>query len=155
MKKKDLIPAFFWMGLSIAVVFSSYRLQVGTLRNPGPGLMPFLLGILLFLCSIPVLVRALLIIKRDTQQEEERIWSGVDFKKLILVLFSLVCYALILERIGFAIATFLLLVVLFKVIGSRRWPFALMTSVIVVLLSYLLFVVLLKIEMPSGPWRIS
>jgi len=155
MKKKDLIPAFIWMGLGIAVAVISYELQLGTLRNPGPGLMPFLLGILLSLCSVPILISCLLTIRNKAKQGDEGIWSGVEFKRLIFVVFSLVCYAMILEKVGFVIATFFLLIILFKVIGSRKWLFALMTSAIVVLLSYLLFVVFLKVEMPSGLWRIG
>jgi len=155
MKKKDLIPAFIWMGLGIAVAVISYELQLGTLRNPGPGLMPFLLGILLSLCSVPILIGSLLTIRNKAKQGDEGIWSGVEFKRLLLVVFSLVSYAMILEKVGFVIATFFLLIILFKVIGSRKWLFALMTSAIVVLLSYLLFVVFLKVEMPSGLWRIG
>lgn len=156
MKKKDLIPAFIWMGLGIAVAAISYGLQLGTLRNPGAGLMPFLLGILLSLCSVPILIGSLLTISRTkAKQGDEGIWSGVQFKRLIFVVFSLVCYAMILEKVGFVIATFLLLIILFRVIGSRKWLFALMTSAIVVFLSYLLFVTLLKVEMPSGIWGIG
>jgi hypothetical protein len=62
---------------------------------------------------------------------------------------------MILEKVGYVIATFLLLVILFRVIGSRKWLFALMASAIVVFLSYLLFVTLLKVEMPSGIWGIG
>jgi putative tricarboxylic transport membrane protein len=155
MKKKDLIPAFIWMGLGIAVAAISYGLQLGTLRNPGAGLMPFLLGILLSLCSVPILIGSLLTIRNKAKQGDEGIWSGVEFKRLILVIFSLICYAMILEKVGFVIATFLLLIILFKVIGSRKWLFALMTSAIVVFLSYLLFVTLLKVEMPWGIWGIG
>jgi putative tricarboxylic transport membrane protein len=97
----------------------------------------------------------LLTIRNKAKQGDEGIWSGVEFKRLIFVVFSLICYAMILEKVGFVIATFLLLIILFKVIGSRKWLFALMTSAIVVLLSYLLFVVFLKVEMPSGLWRIG
>jgi putative tricarboxylic transport membrane protein len=155
MKKKDLIPAFIWMGLGIAVAAISYGLQLGTLRNPGAGLMPFLLGILLSLCSVPILIDSLLTIRNKAKQGDESIWSGVEFKRLILVIISLICYAMILEKVGFVIATFLLLIILFKVIGSRKWLFTLMASATVVFLSYLLFVTLLKVEMPWGIWGIG
>jgi len=155
MKKNDLIPAMIWVALGIAVAVGSYKLQLGTLRNPGPGLMPFLLGIILLLCSLPILVRSLMVIKIKAKQGDGGIWSGVQFKRLILVLASLVGYGMIIEEVGFIVSTFFLLFVLFKIIGSRKWLFALITSVIVVLLSYLLFVVVLDIELPSGIWRIG
>ena len=152
MKKYDFITSIIWMGLGISVVIGSYRLKLGTLGNPGAGLMPFVLGISLFLSSIPILIRSLM---TKDKESYENIWSGIEFKKLILVPVSLIGYAMILEKVGFLVATFLLLFILFKIIGSRRWSFALAVSVLVVLLSYLLFVTLLKVEMPSGIWGIG
>lgn len=152
MKKYDFITSIIWMGLGISVVISSYRLKLGSLGNPGAGLMPFVLGISLFLSSIPILIRSLM---TKDKERYEGIWSGIEFKKLILVPVSLIGYAMILEKVGFLVATFLLLFTLFKIIGSRRWSFALATSILVVLLSYLLFVTLLKVEMPSGIWGIG
>jgi putative tricarboxylic transport membrane protein len=152
MRKYDFITSIIWMGLGIIVVISSYRLKLGSLGNPGAGLMPFVLGISLSLCSIPILIGSLTTKERE---RHEGIWSGIEFKKLILVPVSLIGYAMILEKVGFLVATFLLLFTLFKIIGSRRWSFALAVSILVVLLSYLLFVTLLKVEMPSGIWGIG
>ena len=147
MRKHDLITALIWMGLGITVAVSSYRLRIGELRNPGPGLMPFLLGISLSLCSLPIFIRALRV--RDGQRDEN-IWSGVAFKKLVLVAASLLGYTLILEKVGFAVSTFFLLLLLFKAIGSRKWSLSLMVSVLTVVVAYFVFVVLLKVELPLG-----
>jgi len=152
MKKYDLITSIIWMGLGITVAIGSYRLKLGSLGNPGAGLMPFLLGISLSLSSSPILIRSLM---TKDKERHESIWSGIEFKKLILVPASLIGYAMILEKAGFVVTTFLLLFVLFKIIGSRKWSFALITSALVVLLSYLLFVTLLKVEMPLGIWGIG
>ena len=152
MKKYDFITSIIWMGLGIAVVIGSCRLKLGSLENPGAGLMPFILGISLFLSSSPILIRSIM---SKNKELHKSIWSGIEFRKLILVPVSLIGYAIILEKVGFGVAAFLLLFVLFKIIGSRRWLFALIMSALVVLLSYLLFVALLKVEMPSGIWGIG
>lgn len=151
MRKYDLIAALIWMGLGITIAIGSYGLKLETLRSPGPGLMPFLLGIGLSLSSLPILVRSLMI---KDNGGDENIWSGVEFKKLGLVVTSLLVYALILEKVGFVLMTFFLLLMLFKVIGSRKWSFSLMVSVLTVIVTYLVFVVLLKVELPLGRWRI-
>lgn len=150
-----MIPALIWVVLGIAVTVRSYKLQLGSLQNPGLGLMPFLLGIILFLCSLIIVVRSLMAVRHKARQENKGMWSDIEFKRIIVCLSSLVGYGLILETVGFVVSTFLLLFVLFKVIGSRKWLFSLITSLIVVVLSYLLFVVLLDVEMPSGIWRIG
>jgi hypothetical protein len=155
MKKIDLIPAIFWMGLGIAVAVSSYRLHLGTLANPGPGLAPFFLGIILSLCSLPILVRSFLVILRNQKQKDEPIWSGIQFKKLIIVVASLLGYWIFLEKIGFVLTTFLLLLILFKTMGSQRWRSVLVASILTVLVVYTVFVVVLRVVLPAGVWRIG
>jgi putative tricarboxylic transport membrane protein len=150
LKKNDLIPAIIWIILGIAVAIGSYRLKLGNLANPGPGLMPFLLGIALLVCSFPVLIHSFLKMMRKTEQEEKIIWSEIDFKKLVIVLTSLIGYAVILEKIGFVTTTFLLLSILFKTVDSQKWFSVLIASILTVIITYFLFVVILKVELPSG-----
>ena len=44
MRKYDLTIRFFWLALGLFVVIYSYTLGLGKLIDPGPGLLPFLLG---------------------------------------------------------------------------------------------------------------
>lgn len=155
MKKIDLIPAIFWMGLGIAVAVSSYGLRLGTLANPGPGLMPFLLGIMLSLCSLPIFVRSFLAIIRDQKSEDESVWSGIQFKKLIIIVASLLGCWMFLEKIGFVLTTFLLLLILFKTMGSQKWRSVLVASILTVLVVYIVFVIVLRVGLPAGVWRIG
>jgi len=155
MKKIDLIPAIFWMGLGIVVVAGSYRLRLGTLASPGPGLMPFILGVMLSLSSVPIFVRSFLVIVRNQEREDESIWSGIQFKRLIIVVISLVSYWMFLEKVGFVVMTFILLLILFKTIDSQKWYKVLIASVLKVFFVFLFFVVILKVELPSGLWRIG
>lgn len=150
-----MIPAMFWMGLGIAVAVSSYRLRLGTLENPGPGLAPFLLGIMLSLCSLPILVRSFLVMMKNEKGGDESIWSGIQFKKLIIVVASLLGYWMFLEKIGFILTTFLLLLILFKTMDSQKWRAVLVASILTVLVVFIVFVVVLRVELPSGVWRIG
>ncbi len=117
--------------------------------------MSFGVGILLSLCAIPVLIRSFVNGKNVRHKEEQGIWSGVDFKKIALVLASLVVYSLLLERLGFLVTTFLMLLVLFKAVGSQRWTWAVIAAFLTVSLTYVLFVVLLDVYMPSLPLGIG
>lgn len=128
----------FWIGLGLFVTVFSYRLGLGTLHSPGPGLMPFILGILLLVVSSYMLVvsfsepRG----KREFSTAEA---SPVNIPKLGLVLVSLLVCAFLLETLGYLIATFLLLVVLFPSAGSRDWRFILIASALAVCLTYFVF----------------
>jgi putative tricarboxylic transport membrane protein len=138
------------MGVGIAVAINSYKLKLQTLANPGPGLMPFFLGIILSVCSLPIIVRSFLAIKKNREQKDESIWSGIEHKRIILVMASLVLYWMFLEKVGFLGMTSFLLFILFKTVGSQKWYSALITSVLVVVLVFLAFVVCLQVELPVG-----
>ena len=66
---------------------------------------------------------------------------------------SLVAYALLLEKLGFLITAFLFLFVLFSAFDSRRWFFALGVSLLTISITYTLFVLVLRVELPSGLLR--
>lgn len=144
-----------WMGLGIALAIGSYKLKLGSLHTPGPGLMPFLLGIALSLCSIPIVVRSIQMITRKFKERDEDVWSGIDFKKLILVVASLIGYAVLLESVGYLVTAFLVLVILFKTVESQKWSLVVVLSVLSVISTYLLFVVILNVQLPSGLLRIG
>ena len=59
MKNRDLHSSMFWMGFGVLFVVGS--LQQGLLRKgiPGPGFLPFILGIVLMGLSLMIFIPAL------------------------------------------------------------------------------------------------
>jgi len=156
LKKNDYLPGLLWLLLGAAVMAVSYRMSLGTLHTPGPGLMPFLLGSLLILVSLPIFVGSLLRLKQGPGTAREAgIWTGVEFKNVLVILISMIGYALLLERLGFLLAAFLFLFTLLATFDSRRWFLALGASFLTILITYLLFVVALKVELPHGLLRLG
>ena len=153
-KRSDSILALFWIALGIFIAAESCTLKLGKLQSPGSGLMPFLLGIILVLCSLPILVQSLLMVKEEVKQGGEGVWSGIDYKKITIVLASLTAYSLFLEKIGYLVSAFFVLLILFRSIESQKWSLVLILSIITVFVTYLFFGVILKVELPSGPIRI-
>lgn len=150
MGKKDLIPGIVWMVLGISISIYSKTLKLGKLASPGPGLMPFLLGLTLSIFSVLVVARSLLSAQKEKGLHEEGIWFQVDIKKIVLVTGSLIMYALLLEKIGFVITTLVILLILFRAVGSQKWSSVLVSSILTVLFTYLVFVIILKVELPYG-----
>ena len=60
MKRYHPIIIVFWIGLSLFLMVHSYKLGLGRLRDPGPGLMPFIIGVLMFVPSAYLLIAELL-----------------------------------------------------------------------------------------------
>lgn len=150
MRDNDWIPGTVWLVLGMAVVWGSLRLKLGSLVSPGPGLMPFIFGISLTICSLFVLIQTVLLKLKKSKEPRQGIWTDVDFKKVILVVGCLLGYTFMLETVGFALTTFLILTILFKAVGSQKWSHALIASVPTVVVSYLVFIVILKVELPAG-----
>jgi putative tricarboxylic transport membrane protein len=151
-KKYEAIVPIFWISLSIFVMVGSYKLGLGSFHNPGPGLMPFLLGIILLLVSIFIVWKSFSKIQISNDIPEERAPIKVNFWKIVLVSGSLIIYALLLDRLGFLVSTLLLLLFLFKAAGSQKWRFVMAASVLTVIIIYLFFTSL-GIRFPKGVFK--
>jgi putative tricarboxylic transport membrane protein len=137
----------FWVGLSLFVIILSYKLGLGSFHNPGPGFMPFLLGLLLFPFSFFLFIKSLSRnIGGDETLEEKR--GRVDIGKLCLVLATLFSYAFLLEIIGFVIVTFLSLSLLFWGMGVGRWK-SVAASAVTTIIAYFFFTCL-GVRFPPG-----
>lgn len=149
MKRKDLGPALLWIALGLFVSVKSLSLDLGRPETPGPGMFPFLVGITLIFCTLPIFLSAILSAKNKTVQAEESVWREIDFTKIIIVVASMAIYALILEKIGYLLSAFLVLLVLFRSIGSRKWSSSILIALLTTILTYLFFSVLLGVELPE------
>ncbi|OGP58051.1 MAG: hypothetical protein A2162_11280 [Deltaproteobacteria bacterium RBG_13_52_11b] len=151
MKKYEIFPMLFWIGMGAFVVTYAYSLGLNSVHGPGPGLMPFIVGLLLCLVSLYLLVSGLM--KKDavgeTHKGEEK--RG-NLGAISLVVGSLIAYALLMERLGFLITTPLLLMALFLGSGARKWRFIVFTSILTSLIVYFAFTYL-RIRLPAGIFR--
>ena len=146
MKKYQFIPTLFWIGLSLFVMFFSYRLGLEDktglegIHNPGPGLMPFIVALSLLFISLYLLIRPLL--KKSAQGKTIRIvkeeMKNPNYGKMILVLACLFGYAFLLEPLGYLVTTCLALLLLFKGMGVK-WGSALFASLTTTLVTYFVF----------------
>ncbi|HSR11865.1 MAG TPA: tripartite tricarboxylate transporter TctB family protein [Thermodesulfobacteriota bacterium] len=145
--KRDIIPALLWIAIGLGVMIVSYRLSLGTLHSPGPGMLPFILGSLLLVISLPILIHS---IPASAGKGEPGIWSGIEKKNVVIIVAALIAYALFLEKAGFLLTAFLFLLVLFWVFDPRRWILALGVSLLTAAVTYTLFVLILQVELPPG-----
>ncbi len=135
MKKYEIFPIIFWILLSLFVMALSSKLAPGRLHDSGPGFMPFLSGLMLLIISFYLLIKSIKMGRRNEKKEK----SQINFKKLSLVLASLFAYALLLETLGFLINTTLVLILLFRTAGFRKWSTIILASGLTVLLTYFVF----------------
>ena len=147
MKRFEVIAAALLAALAGYVLFESSNLRIGTFRVPQTGFFPRVLGVLLALLTVGELVRVLRL--AETTAAPERIPSE-GWLRIGATLAIMLGFALVLEWLGFLLATFLLMVLLLRAIEAPSWSKVIIVASITSVLSYGLFAWLLGVPLPAG-----
>jgi len=131
---------FFFFSLSVLILWESLRLGLGTATEPGPGFLPFCAGAILAVLSLAFVYTGWGF--RKSQQPHSR--------RVIVALVSVFVYSLVLNYLGFIIATFLLVAILFHLGEPRRWWVTLTMSALVTFVGYFFFGTMLQVFFPKG-----
>jgi putative tricarboxylic transport membrane protein len=146
-EKYDIFPGLFWIALSAFAMIGAYELGLGSFHEPGAGLIPFLIGAILFLVSIPVVLKSVSRIRDVGSKRKEA--AKLDRIKLVCVAGSLFAYCFLIGRLGYLLSTTLLLLFLFKIAGTRKWRFVIAGSVLTAVVTYFGFT-FLGLRFPRG-----
>jgi hypothetical protein len=141
------VVIFLFGGLTTLL---SLRMSIGTFRMAGTGMFPLFLGILLMILSAIFTIR---ILYKDRKTAVEKVVVSEDRGspvQLILFLGTMVLATAFLNKLGYPLTSFLLMVALLRSLGVKKWIFNLMISFMTAGASYFLFVQWLKIPMPKG-----
>ena len=141
------------MGLGVWVALGGWQLDFGEWRDPGPGFIPVLSGILIF--SLSALWLAMTLIKKWGMEPRRKFFSepGSLFKIALSVL-ALVVYTLLLSQVGFLISTLVLLIFLLRAIEPQSWRMTLTMAFLVTIFCVLCFQVWLQVQFPEGLFSI-
>jgi putative tricarboxylic transport membrane protein len=145
---RDLVSGVFWLVIAILVCLESARVDVGLFKSPGPGFLPFLAGIVLGSFGIVLIISTAL--KKALPERKPNLWKGLEWHKVIIIVASLIVYAIFLPSIGYLVLTFALMVLLFGVVERPRFWVRLVSALITVFATYLVFYVWLSVQLPKG-----
>ena len=148
MGKADRISAIFWLCFAILVIILSYHLGLGTLHKPGPGFLFFWVNIVLAIMSLIVLIRAW--VGKKEEEPQPAIFGGQNVSKIVSVLISLFLYAILMELVGFILITLLFFIFILKIIEKKGWFYTAFVSIVVTVISYLIFETWLQSQLPKG-----
>lgn len=141
----------FWSGLLFVVVGVSFawgatEYSFGTSARPGPGYFPFGLGILLALLGALVLFKALTL-----ESAEGDPIGTIAWRPLLVIVAAIVLFGVALPRLGLA-CSLPLLITLSALAGSEfRWRDVLVSSFVLTVGSWALFILGLKLTIPLWP----
>lgn len=148
---------FAGLVLAAGIVYEvmAWRMPRGRLGYPGPGFFPVVVGAVLVLTAAACLIQALLTRRPDavTTPPEAKMGSAPRNRRAVRVCVLvgfLVLYALALQPLGFPVVITVFLMAATWVFGYRKWLPALGIAVVLTIISYLTFVVWLKVPLPLG-----
>ena len=145
----------FWSGLMFLVVgvvfaWGATEYSFGTSARPGPGYFPFGLGILLALLGGLVLFKALTL-----ESENGDPIGDIAWRPLLIIVVAIAVFGVALPRLGLA-CTLPILITLSALAGDEfHWRDVLISSVVLTVGSWALFIWGLKLTIPLWPIYIT
>jgi hypothetical protein len=146
MKNHDRLTSILLGTLGIYIAIEGYYLELGALNKPKPGFLVFWAGIILFGLSLLLFIQTFV----SKYEITGSIWKGVKWQRGIKLNLILIGYILSFHALGFAVSTFLMLILICKSLDSQKWGTALLLSVTATLLSLLVFGYFLEVQFPRG-----
>ncbi len=148
-RDRDVTSSVFWA--VVGILFCIGGIQYGLRRSgiPGPGFLPVVTGLILVALSLILLISRLLKRRADAGSIGEPMPSGQALKRILQALGGLCFFALAIEHLGFAVTTFLFMIVVLR-LGPRGWTFIIPAAIGATAFFFFLFKVLLKVPLPAG-----
>jgi putative tricarboxylic transport membrane protein len=134
--------AVVFLFLGLFMLYQALQLPMRTLDGgPGPGILPVGLAVLMVVFSVWTLAR----------RRRERARFG-DVRRVGIMVAGVFAYAIVLERLGFVVATALLMVGLMVAFNERHRPALAALGLLGTAASFVLFYSVLKVQLPIDPW---
>jgi putative tricarboxylic transport membrane protein len=145
--RSNIVVAAVLLALAGFIFFEAHKLPFGVMRVPQTAFFPKALAVTLAIFSVLLSVRALA--GREAPHRAEKIVAE-GWIRVGMTLAALAGFALVLERLGFLLTTFLLMVLLLRAIEAQRWPKVIAVALATALISYAIFAWLLGVPLPPG-----
>jgi len=145
----DRVSSLFWLLLGLITMYGSVQLGLGTLREPGSGFMAFLAGFFISCIAVGIFLQSI-IRYRGTPLQIKVLWAGSSWHRSFTIGLLTLGFILALEGLGFFITRFLLLFCLFKGVEKLSWGKAVLIPALTMTISYVVFNILLKSNLPRG-----
>jgi putative tricarboxylic transport membrane protein len=139
------------LGLGVFVIWSSFKLKIGTIHDPGSGYVLFYTGILMCLFAATIIIAA---VTEGGPTFGSR-WAGARWTKPAVLIACLLVYCFALEPLGFLLSSIPLMLLLLRAIDPVRWPLALPLAVLAPLGVWWVLKRLLLIQLPAGIFEIG
>ncbi|PEJ56755.1 transporter [Bacillus sp. AFS002410] len=143
-KKFDRLAAIIFLITGITFILESRNIATTAYGSVvGPNVFPFILGCALSLLSCRLFYETF------SYKVKEKDEVQYNYKQFFIILVSAILYALLLEKIGFIISSFLFLIVSIQTLERGNWFKSISISLGYSVIIYVIFVEVLKGTLPG------
>lgn len=167
--KKENWLSGFWLACGLSICVASYKLSLGSLNDPGPGMFPFIAGAALCLLSAiewwntsgksqsHVRTRAQTVgdgaheaCAASAAAVEPLFANRLGAVKAGAIIVALLLYALTMDHLGFILSTTLFIAFLLWLVERQRWYVIVFGAILSSVATYVVFKVWLETALPTG-----
>ncbi|MFJ8064995.1 tripartite tricarboxylate transporter TctB family protein [Psychrobacillus sp. NPDC096426] len=145
-KKFDRYTGIAFLLIGILFLMESQKISDSAYGSSvGPKIFPMWLGIVLMALSIRLIYETFKYKKEESEKET------LQYKKLFIIFGSAVLYAFFLEKIGYAVSTFLFLLIAFQTMERGKVVYSIIISAAFSFGVYYIFSEVLGGSLPGFP----
>jgi len=134
------------MTAGAAIAIGALRYDFGSFDTPGAGFLPFFAGLATAGFSAITFFQTL----RRGWLSLREMWGEARWQRAAMATAFLLLYSVFLKDVGFLIATFLLMICLFRMLEASSWKATLFSALLTTLGFYLVFQTWLEAQLPRG-----
>src|SRR4030042_4482845 len=114
---REKISILFWLIIGVSVSFGALKLGLGSPSHPSVGFMSFFAGLILILLTLLLAISEI----KKGKSSPPTPFSLTPNKNILIVICSLIFFALVLETLGYLISMGLFIFVLLKIRAPKKW----------------------------------
>jgi putative tricarboxylic transport membrane protein len=149
-RNKEVIGSIFWIGIGLIFFIGALKYGIYEENAPGPGMIPFLGAVILIFLGLALIVVTRIRFRKEREQEKMFFSEKDSIRKVFLAVLATATYGITLEYLGFILTSFLFMIFSMRYIEPQKWKMVLTTSFLTAVVSYLLFQIILKVQLPHG-----
>lgn len=154
-RRRQRIGALALVAVGLFFIWRSLAdLPFGTVDNPGPGIMPLALAVLLVACALWSMAGGApsLVDEADAGDAEAPAADTGAVRHAVFVILGIMAAALAFGVVGYRLTVLGLLLFYLGAVERKPIVVTLLVSIAIAFGSHALFVHVLKVPLPSGPW---
>jgi hypothetical protein len=144
--QKDLWSGVMFLAIGVGFAWGATEYSFGTSARPGPAYFPFGLGIILALLGVATILESL-----ASKAQDGDLIGHIAWRPLLIILGAVVGFGFLLPRAGLVITLPFLIVLSSWASDEFRLTTALISSVVLTVASWLIFVKGLGLTIPMWP----